>query len=103
MTCYFSSAFNSTGTDTEEVHLGYDAETAKLTWSRGGDTLVFNPNDIVPRLALSPLLFEAKKKFRKVVLVDDYAFDNAHADLLRSHYFTSVTVSPQCGSVSGIS
>ena len=83
------------GDPAEPVDVEY-REGARLTWSREGDTLILNPNDIVPAIALSPLLFEAKKKFKKVVLVDDCAFDNAHGDLLRSHGFMNVSVSP-CG------
>ena len=52
-------------------------------------TLTFNTVD-VPEIALSRLLFEAKKHFKAVVLIDDFLAEDDHVNLLKQHMFMDV-------------
>lgn len=65
--------------------------SCRLSWdlSSGEDTLVFNPAD-VPKVALSGLLFDAKKHFKAVMLVDDFLEEDDHVKLLKRHLFMDV-------------
>jgi hypothetical protein len=84
------------------VTVEYDELTRRIVWSagQGGDMLVFNPNEI-PELALSALLFDARKKFRLVGLVDDLVADNDYEHILKNHGFINVRTDGQLGMVLG--
>ena len=73
------------------MNLIYYDSLCRLSWDPplGEDTLTFNPVD-VPAIALSCLLFEAKKHFKSVVLVDDFLAEDDHVDLLKQHLFKDV-------------
>ena len=82
------------------VSVKYDDLTNKIVWSAHGDMLVLNPND-VPEIALSTLLFDAKKKFRLVGLIDDLVAENDYENILKNHGFINVRMDAQLGMVIG--
>ena len=82
------------------ITVEYDKLTNKIVWSDRGDMLVFNPNE-VPEIALSALLFDAKKKFRLVGLIDDLVADNDYENILKNHGFINVRMDAQLGMVLG--
>ena len=86
----------------DDVAVEYDELTRRIVWSEseGRDMLVFNPNE-VPELALSALLFDARKKFRLVGLIDDLVADNDYEHILKNHGFINVRTDAQLGMVIG--
>ena len=84
----------------DRVSVKYDDLTNKIVWSTYGDMLVLNPND-VPEIALSTLLFDARKKFRLVGLIDDLVAENDYENILKNHGFVNVRMDAQLGMVIG--
>ena len=84
----------------DPITIEYDILTRNIVWSDQGDMLVFTPNE-VPEIMISPLLFDTKKKFRLVGLIDDMVADNDYENMLKNHGFINVRTDAQLGMVIG--
>ena len=84
----------------DPITIEYDDLTHRIAWSGRDDMLVFNPNE-VPEIMMSALMFDAKKKFRVVGLIDDLVADNDYENMLKNHGFINVRMDAQLGMVIG--